>query len=202
MLLLIDVSNPIWYPERSDSKRSSITSSALSHTMTSMLSLFKCIKHSSSICLEETKLVAVVNWTFDVSGSWRSFIISFFVVLLTYFYFCHHYFHISCNRCSKNYLILLAGNNLLAQRGSQYFLFSIFYCFILFFSLEQFLMLLNILSSSDYFCTFNLLYFYSPKYTLLAYFDSLKSFIGFVLKRFIIWSLTQPRVFLQSQEYS
>ena len=77
LLLLIDVSNPIWYPERSDSKRSSITSCALSHTMTSMLSLFKCIKHSSSICLEETKLVAIGNWTFDVSGSWRSFIISF-----------------------------------------------------------------------------------------------------------------------------
>ena len=51
-----------WYLLRSDSKRSWITSSALSIIMISMLSLYECITHSSSISLEEIKLIAIVIW--------------------------------------------------------------------------------------------------------------------------------------------
>ena len=51
-----------WYLLRSDSKGSSITSSASSIIMISMLSLYECITHSSSISLEEIKLIAIVIW--------------------------------------------------------------------------------------------------------------------------------------------
>ena len=63
---LIDVSNPIWYLERNDSKISSIASSALSLIMISMLSLLECITRSSLVSLEEIKLTAIVNGIFHV----------------------------------------------------------------------------------------------------------------------------------------
>ena len=53
LLPVVDVSNLIWYLERSDSKSSSITSSALSLVMISMLSFFECITCSSSVSLED-----------------------------------------------------------------------------------------------------------------------------------------------------
>ena len=51
---------------RSDLKSFSITSSALLQTMISMLSLFECILRSSSLSLEEIKLIAIVNWIFHM----------------------------------------------------------------------------------------------------------------------------------------
>ena len=155
---LIDVSNPIWYPERSDSRRSLITSSASLHTMTSMLSLFKYITHSSSIFLEEIKLIAIVNWIFHGSGSRRSFIKSFKygLVLLTDFYSVTITFIFD---------VIWLVITFLLKESLNISNYSIFYCFILFFSLKQFLMFLIILSSSDCFCTFNLLGLYCLPYT-------------------------------------
>ena len=57
---LIDVSYPVWYLERSDSKISSITSFALSYAANT------CITSSSLLSLEQIKLTAVANWTFTI----------------------------------------------------------------------------------------------------------------------------------------
>ena len=75
-LPLIYLSNPTGYLLRSDSKCSSVILSALSYIMNSMLSLFECITHSSSLSLEVIKLTAIVNWIFYVSDSLKSFKIS------------------------------------------------------------------------------------------------------------------------------
>ena len=45
--------------------------------MISTLSLFKCIKHSSSLSIEEIQLFSIVNWIFQVSDCLRLFMISF-----------------------------------------------------------------------------------------------------------------------------
>ena len=42
-----------------------------------MIALLLCITHSSSLPLEETKLVAIVNWIFHVSDFFRLFMMSF-----------------------------------------------------------------------------------------------------------------------------
>ena len=42
-----------------------------------MLSLFECITHSSSLSLEEIKLIAIFNWIFHVSDFLRLFMMSF-----------------------------------------------------------------------------------------------------------------------------
>ena len=47
--------------ERTDLKSSSITPSALSLIMSSILSLFEFISRSLSVFLEEIKLIAIVN---------------------------------------------------------------------------------------------------------------------------------------------
>ena len=47
--------------DRRDSKSFSIASSIFSSIIISMLSLFECIAHSSSLSLEETKLIANGN---------------------------------------------------------------------------------------------------------------------------------------------
>ena len=60
-LPLNDVSNPIWYLQRSDRKSSSITSSALSSIVISMLSLLGCIRCSSLLSLEGIKLIAIAD---------------------------------------------------------------------------------------------------------------------------------------------
>ena len=64
---------PIWYLHSSDSKRSSINSSALSLIMISLLSLFECITRSSSLPLKEIKLIAIVNLGFHVSDFFMMF---------------------------------------------------------------------------------------------------------------------------------
>ena len=76
-LPLIDVSNPICYLLRTDSKRFSINSYTLSLIMISMLSFFECITHSLSFSLEEIKLIAIVNWIFHVSEFLRLFVMCF-----------------------------------------------------------------------------------------------------------------------------
>ena len=63
-LPLIDFSNPSWYFSVSGLRSSSVTSLALLLIMISTLSLFECITHSSSLSLEEIKLIAIVNWFF------------------------------------------------------------------------------------------------------------------------------------------
>ena len=54
-----------------------ITSFALSLIMTSLLSLFECIECSSSLSLEEIKVIATVNWIIHVPDFLRSFIMPF-----------------------------------------------------------------------------------------------------------------------------
>ena len=60
-LSFIDVFNPIRNQERRDSKSSLIALSTLSQVKISMLSLFECITCSSSMSLEEIKLIAIIN---------------------------------------------------------------------------------------------------------------------------------------------
>ena len=43
--------------------------------MNYILSLFECIMRSSSLYLEEIKLIAIVSWIFHVSNFLRSFMI-------------------------------------------------------------------------------------------------------------------------------
>ena len=71
------VLNPISFLERSDWKSFSITSSVLLLIVTFMLSFFECITRSSSLSLEDIKLIAIVNWFFHVSYFLRSFMIFF-----------------------------------------------------------------------------------------------------------------------------
>ena len=68
----LDVSIPFWCLERSDWKKTSKSSSALSLTIISMLSLFECITHPSSLSLEEIKSIAIVTWIFHVFGDYLS----------------------------------------------------------------------------------------------------------------------------------
>ena len=60
----------LWYLVLSESK-SSITSSASSIIMISILSLFECITRSSSLSIKKIKLFAVANWIFHVSDFLR-----------------------------------------------------------------------------------------------------------------------------------
>ena len=66
-LILIYVSNPIWYLLKIDPKNISRTSFALSLILIFMLSRFECIISSSSLSLEEIKLIAIVNSIFPLS---------------------------------------------------------------------------------------------------------------------------------------
>ena len=62
----------------SNSKNSSITSSASSLIRISMLSLFEYISRSSSLSsLEEIKFIVIANQIFHVSDFLRSFMVSF-----------------------------------------------------------------------------------------------------------------------------
>ena len=77
LLLSFDISNPMWYPERSDLIRPSKVLSVSSLTMSSVLSLFECMTGSSLVPLEEKNLIVIVNLIFHVSDFLRSFMISF-----------------------------------------------------------------------------------------------------------------------------
>ena len=112
-LPLIDVSNPMCYLERFYNLKGSITQSALSLIMISMLSLFECITCSSSLSLEEIKLIAIVNCISNVSDFLRLFMMSFKygVILLRYsstdkvFHYC--YFLFTLLLVYNNFLVLL-----------------------------------------------------------------------------------------------
>ena len=76
-LPFMDVSNPIFCLERSDWKSSSITVSSLSLIMILMIPQFESILRSSSLSIENTKLIAIVNWIFHVSNFLTLFMVSF-----------------------------------------------------------------------------------------------------------------------------
>ena len=67
----------MWYLLRGTLTRFSITSSAFSLIVISMLSLFECITRSPSLSLEEIKLVAIVTLIFHVSDYLGLFMVSF-----------------------------------------------------------------------------------------------------------------------------
>ena len=99
LLSFIDSFNLFWYLFLSDSKSSSTTSSASSFIIISMSPVFECISYSSSLSsLEETKLIASINWIFYVSDFLRSFMISYKYGLILLRYsstdsvFYDHYF--------------------------------------------------------------------------------------------------------------
>ena len=68
LLVLTDVSNTIWYLLRSYSKHFSVILFALSLIMISVVSLFECIRRSSSLPLEEINSIVIVGWIFHVSN--------------------------------------------------------------------------------------------------------------------------------------
>ena len=121
LLPLSVISNSNWYLEKVIESFLKIISSPLSLIMTSTLSLFECIRHSKSVSLEDIKLIANVNWVFNVSGFLRLFIISFkyggiysvkiFPWILSYFY--HLYFHTQYNCWYKNHQSWLVCNSFL-----------------------------------------------------------------------------------------
>ena len=78
-----------------------------------MLSLFECITRSSSVSIEEAKLIAIGNWILHVSEFLQFFMMlsnkiefhqGFLWLIRLYFY--HYYFHIQLNCCYKNDLLL------------------------------------------------------------------------------------------------
>ena len=99
-------------------KKFFMISSAPSLIMIFMLSLFECITCSSSLPIDELKLIAIVNWTFHVSNFLKLLMTCFKYNLLRYFqlivfYFHHRYFRVQYNCYSKYYLLLLVYNNFL-----------------------------------------------------------------------------------------
>ena len=120
LLLFIDSSKLFWYLFWGDLKNSSIKSSALSLTIISMLSLFECVRHYSSLPLEELKLIDIAHANFQRIRFWRLFMMSFnmvwfyeYIILLIVFYFYHHYFHIQNKYYLQNYKLFLVCNNFL-----------------------------------------------------------------------------------------
>ena len=139
----------------SDLESSSITSSASSLIMISILSLFDCITWSSSLPSEEIKLIAIVNWIFHVSDILKSFMISFKYRLILLGYsstdsvFCNHGFCIQYNYYSKNYQLLLSYDIFFKLKKvcniSNYSVSC--FCFFSYFSLKRFLISLIMLFS-------------------------------------------------------
>ena len=113
MKSLLDVSNRIWYLERSGWKSTSVTLSAFSLIIICTLSFFACITCSSSLPLKDTNLIVIVNWTFqDILRCLIS--VNFIEIFFNWqCYFYHHSFHIQYNRYFENYVLLLVYNNLL-----------------------------------------------------------------------------------------
>ena len=143
------VSKIFQYLLRKDTKSFLTTSSALSVIMISLLSLFECIMHSSSLSLEQIKLVAVANWIFHVPDFLRLFMISFKYELkyelIVFLY--QWYFHIQYIRNSRNCLLFLVYNDIFfilikkIFNISHYSLITLTYIF----SLERFFISLIIL---------------------------------------------------------
>ena len=95
--------------------------------MISALSNFECITRSSSMSLEEIKLIAIVNGIFRLSGFLRLFIMSFKNGLILPKYsstgrplFLSPLLSYSMKLLLHKFLFLLVYNNLLfhAQKGS------------------------------------------------------------------------------------
>ena len=86
------VSNPIQYLERIYCKHSSIISSALSLIMILMLWLLQWFANSSSLFLENIKLIPIFNWIIHVSDFLKSVMTSFKYGLLSLKYSLVIYF--------------------------------------------------------------------------------------------------------------
>ena len=126
---------------RSDLKISSKTSSALSLIIMSMLSIFEWITRSSSLSLEEIKLIGIVNCIFHVSDNLKLFMISsskYGLISLRY--------SVTINNYSKKYQFLLVYNDFFCASCSKRFpisLITLFWIFSFsFFSLKRFLITL------------------------------------------------------------
>ena len=76
-LTTVHDSKLLWYLILNESKSFFVTSSASSFIMIFMLSLFKCIICSSSLSMEETRLIAIASWIFHVSDFLGVFMMSF-----------------------------------------------------------------------------------------------------------------------------
>ena len=124
------VLNPISFLERSDWKSFSITSSVLLLIVTFMLSFFECITRSSSLSLEDIKLIAIVNWFFHVSYFLRSFMIFFRygLNLLTYSTTNSVFFLsplLSCSRVTYSYWFIMLFSSCSERSWLSHFPFSV-----------------------------------------------------------------------------
>ena len=128
----------------------------MSLILTSLLSRFEYITGSSSLSLEQIRLIAIVYWIFHISDFLRLFMISFkygvilvniFQLIVLYFYNC--YFHIQYNYCSKDkdYLVLRLYNIFFFFRLKNISNISKFS----FFSADMFIYTLTVLSSISFF---------------------------------------------------
>ena len=88
--------------------------------MISILSLFECITCSSSLYMEEIKVIAVVSWIFHMSDFLRLFMMYFKYDLISLGYsstdivlFLSPLLRIQYNYYSKNYLFSQVDNNFL-----------------------------------------------------------------------------------------
>ena len=113
-----------WYLFLSALNNFSITSSASSLIMISMLSLFECITRSSSWSLEEIKLFAIANWIFHVSDLW-----DYLWCLLNMIYFLNMFLKWQCF-ISVTFTFIL---NVIAtwKNTYSYWFIIIFFSFIL-----------------------------------------------------------------------
>ena len=155
-----------------------------------MLSLFECITRSSSVSIEEAKLIAIGNWIFHISE-----FLQFFMMLsnkiefhqcflwLIRLYFYHYYFHIQLNCCYKNDLLLPVYS---------WPFFFFFCCKRLIISVIIFSSIALIIFNSEYLLYFAG-FFWLLCTLLLAYCDSwLRSFLK--KSYFSIWN--HPLIFL------
>ena len=154
-----------------------------------MLSLFECITRSSSVSIEEAKLIAIGNWIFHISE-----FLQFFMMLsnkiefhqcflwLIRLYFYHYYFHIQLNCCYKNDLLLPVYS----------WPFFFFCCKRLIISVIIFSSIALIIFNSEYLLYFAGFFWFLCT-LLLAYCDSwLRSFLK--KSYFSIWN--HPLIFL------
>ena len=196
LLLFIDSSKLFWYLFWGDLKNSSIKSSALSLTIISMLSLFECVRHSSSLPLEELKLFAIVHVNFPRIRFWRLFTMSFNMVwfynILFYYkvLFLSSFLIFSINitpKITNSSWFVIIFFFMLKKISNIFSYFSINYV-ILFFSLKGFFIPLILASFNSFFSFFNLKRFLTSLIflsSLLLYSLVLQLFHHYMLWKYI-----------------
>ena len=138
-----------------------MSSFTLSLIMISLFSLFECITCYSSSFLAEIKLIAIVNWIFQVSGLLRLFMMSFKYGLILFGYSpiesvlflspLLSYWRLNY-LLKKSYLLLMVYHNLLyAKKVPNISKYSFFNCFLFFFQTKRFLISLTAMSSFSFF---------------------------------------------------